>query len=113
MRGQALVPLTGPLLRDGTHEVPLKLTDAGVMLEHILVRLVEILRGGKSRGEKRSGEEGGCSKGGGRNFHRTMWIKKIIRGGKVRSGDGESLMGRERKGEGYVHSWERLTNGRE
>lgn len=52
VRGQALVPLTGPLFRDGTHEVPLQLTDASMMLEHILVRLVEILRGGKSRGEK-------------------------------------------------------------
>lgn len=66
MRGQALVPLTGPLLRDGLHKVPLKLADAGVMLQDVLVGLVEILQGA-GRDNARGGERmqgGGRQEGG-------------------------------------------------
>lgn len=51
MCGQALVPLTGPLLRDGFHEVPLQLTDTGMMLEQVLLGLIELLYGGKDSGK--------------------------------------------------------------
>lgn len=47
MRGQALVPLTRLLLWDGFHEVPLQLTDAGMMLQQVLVRLIELLHTAK------------------------------------------------------------------
>lgn len=52
MCGQALVPLTGLLLWDGFHEVPLQLADTGVMPEQVLLRLIELLYGGKSRGKR-------------------------------------------------------------
>lgn len=54
VRGQALVPLAGPLLGDGLHEVPLQLTDAGMVLEDVLVGLVKVLQGGQVR-EKMAG----------------------------------------------------------
>lgn len=101
MRGQALVPLAGPLLRDGLHEVPLQLADAGMMPEQVLLRLIEFLYGGESRKQGAGGAEAG---GGGK------WIKKTIRGGKIRNEDGGSWMGRERKDDGFVRSWERITN---
>lgn len=50
VRGQALVPLAGPLLGHGLHEVPLQLADAGVVLEDVLVGLVQVLRGGGDGG---------------------------------------------------------------
>lgn len=60
MRGQALVPLTGPLLWDGLHKVPLKLADAGVMLQDVLVGLVEILQGaGRDDAQRGRGEDAG------------------------------------------------------
>lgn len=55
VRGQALVPLAGPLLRDGLHEVPLQLTDAGMVFEDVLVGLVKVLQ----VREKMAG--GGCA----------------------------------------------------
>lgn len=58
MCGQALVPLTGPLLRDGLHKVPLKLADAGMMLQDVLVGLVEILQGA-GRDDAQRGEDAG------------------------------------------------------
>lgn len=98
MRGQTLVPLAGPLLRDRLHEVPLQLADAGVMPEQVLLRLIELLCGGKTRAGSRQcggGEASGSGKQSGE--------------GKIRSG-GESRMGREREDGGYVRSWERITN---
>jgi len=50
VRGQALVPLTGPVLRSGFHEVPFQLTDAGMMPEQVLLRLIKLLEGAESRG---------------------------------------------------------------
>lgn len=43
MRGQTLVPFTLPRLRHSLHEVPLQFTDAGVMLEQVLLRLIKLL----------------------------------------------------------------------
>lgn len=54
MRGQALVPLTRSLLWDGFHKVPLQLTDTGMMLQQVLVRLIELLQGAK-RGRECAG----------------------------------------------------------
>lgn len=53
VRGEALVPLAGPGLRGGFHEVPLELADAGVMPEQVLLRLIELLPRAASRGERR------------------------------------------------------------
>lgn len=61
MCGQALVPLTGPLLWDGLHKVPLKLADAGVMLQDVLVGLVEILQG-TGRDDARGGWMGNAER---------------------------------------------------
>lgn len=58
MRGQALVPLAGPLLGHGLHEVPLQLADAGVVLEDVLVGLVEVLR---REGVREEMAGGGCA----------------------------------------------------
>lgn len=58
VRGQALVPLAGPLLGHGLHEVPFQLADAGVVLEDVLVGLVEVLREGRVREEMAGG---GCA----------------------------------------------------
>lgn len=48
--GQTLVPLAGPGLWDGFHEVLLQLTDAGVMPEQVLLRLFELLQRGEGGG---------------------------------------------------------------
>lgn len=107
MCGQALVPLTGPGLWGGFHEVPLQLTDAGMVPEQVLLRLIELLYGGKSRGETKCGEgEGG--KEGARNLEHGN--NKRGKKYKVKI---KSWMGREREDKGYVCSWERLTNRRE
>lgn len=68
MRRQTLVPLAGPLFWDGFHEVPLQLTDTGMMLEQVLLRFIELLYGGKSRGEKTVWKGGG----GARKFKRQV-----------------------------------------
>lgn len=84
MRGQALVPLAGPLLGHGLHEVPLQLADAGVVLEDVLVGLVEVLRGAGAG-------EGGD---GGWGLRREVGVGKFAdkdNGGKYR----------QRKYEGY------------
>ncbi len=60
--GQALVPLTGPLLWDGFHEVPLQLADTGMMPEQVLLRLIELLYEGKSREERQCGGGEGAGK---------------------------------------------------
>lgn len=45
VRGQTLVPLARSLLGDGLHEVPLQLTDAGMVLKDVFVGLFKFLRG--------------------------------------------------------------------
>lgn len=60
MRGQALVPLTRLLLWDGFHEVPLQLTDAGVMLQQVLVRFIELLHTAKKGRGRAEGSGGGA-----------------------------------------------------
>lgn len=93
MCGQALVPLTWLVIWDRLHEVSLQLTDAGVMPEQHLLRLIEILYRGKSRWERR------CGWGGGEG-----WRKRIIQGQKVHRG----CPGREREGRRCVVERERL-----
>lgn len=93
--GQALVPLTWLVIWDRLHEVSLQLTDAGVMPEQHLLRLIEILYRGKSRWKRRCGWGGG--KDGG-------WRKRIIQGQKVHRG----CPGREREGRRCVVERERL-----
>lgn len=86
MCGQALVPLTGPGLRDGFHEVPLQLTDTGMMPEQVLLRLSELLNRGNLKGERQCGG-GGVQEEGNRKFGRDKWSKGTTRGEKVQSED--------------------------
>lgn len=72
VRGQALVPLAGPLLRDGLHEVPLQLTDAGVVLEDVLVGLVKVLQLGGGGSQVGQGGDGGWG------LFREVGVRKIV-----------------------------------
>ena len=108
MRGQALVPLTGPGLRGGFHEVPLQLTDAGMVPEQVLLRLIKLLYRGKSRRETKCGEGEGAGKRA-----PGIWSTGKTKRGKKYEVKIKSWMGREREDKGYVRSWERLTNRRE
>lgn len=55
---QTFVPLTGPGLRDGFHEVPLQLADTGMMPEKVLLRFIKLLHEGKFE-RKRDRTQGG------------------------------------------------------
>lgn len=72
VRGQAFVPLAGPLLRDGLHEVPLQLADAGVVPQQVFLGLIELLHSAKS--ERGTGQE---------SVEGWGWFR-TIRGGKIR-----------------------------
>lgn len=96
MCGQALVPFARLGIWDRFHEVSLQLTDAGVMPEQVLLRLIELLCRGKPRRERRCGwgrEDGKEGTG-----QRDRWRKKTMQGQKVHGG----WRGREREGRGQI-----------